>query len=373
MSIQFTVIDKVCEALDLSFFQMQVKLTTVSTTKFITWFGYSEFIPSTPPKKYHNITFDGSSQRIGFTAEETPRQCAGAKYVYSGVGNIDAAGKQVTTYKKDFYAQCAKKFWPPEPLQTVPGAITTGGAFPQFIGYCWPTDPASCPVCNADATTWPFLGNYSLNAPTADLAAFIHIPSDPVVTHTTWNIDSVFTALTSINRNAPYKATATGNKYDVMVGIDVYHAQSVVTDPALLTFPVVSIGGVVGEFIVFTDTNKYSAVLSDEYTDAEALANAKVVVGTGATAANLPRTTGFTTVTTTVDFTLSCIDLIIGNHYLATVDFWDQVPSTGASVHTTQSYDFIATSTTHTIVDSVPTPAAGHITTVRKPTISLIV
>lgn len=365
-NITFQVIDVNCEQADQSFFVPHISLLTKSTTIIQSWLGYNEFVASSPPKKYKKITLTGSSTRVAFTAEQTPQQCAGASYVYDGVGEIDIHGNQLSNYTKKFYAQCAKQYWPTEPLQTSPGAITTGGAFPRFVGYCWPNDPNSCPVCDPNQANWNFISNQALGSPIADLQAFLHNPGDVVMTSTSWSINDVFNAYLTLDVNVPFSATVTGIHYNVTVGSTTYLAEVAVTNPSNLTFPVEFINGIAGQYLVWTDTNNYSAVLSDEYTDADAAAAAQTIIGTSATAQNTPRGNTFFSRTTNVVFTLLCANLISGNDYLVTVDLWDQP----ANTHTTKSYGFTASSGTHSITDVVPTPAANHTITVKSPTIA---
>lgn len=372
MSITFSVIDLNCEALDRSFFVPNIVLKCKSTTTIATLLGYSEFLPSTPPKKYKKVVFNGTSSRVGFTGENPPRQCGGAKYVYSGTGEIDSKGNQLTNYAKDFFAQCAKQYWPLEPLQNNPDAINTGGSIPRFVSFCWPTDPNSCSTCDPDPNNWPFVANQSTNNPSVDLAAFIHNVNSPVITSTSFSVNDVFHAFTSIDVNVPFTFTSSGSTYTVTVGSHSYPAESVFTIPPTLNFPAELISGIIGEYIIFTDTNNYSAVLSNEYTDAEALANAKVITGTGATAQNFPRGNTFVSRTTSVVFDLVCGNLISGSDYLVTIDLWDQDINSTSNTHTTKSYGFTANSTSHTIVDIIPTPAAGHVITVQNPKIAFI-
>lgn len=217
MSITFQVVDVNCENANAAFFVPQVQLSAVSTTKYATVYGYSEFgSPSSPPKKYKTITFSGFSKRVGFTAEQTPRQCGGAKYVYSGAGQVDSKGKVITKWTKNFYAQCSKQFWPAEPLQTNPVAIPTTGN--KFVGYCWPTDPNSCPTCDPVEANWPLLGNLYTGEPAVDLSGFMHNVNDPVVTPTSYTINDVFYGLTSINESGTWTFLASDpNGYNVEV------------------------------------------------------------------------------------------------------------------------------------------------------------
>ncbi len=230
-------------------------------------------------------------------------------------------GHQTSNYTKELFAQCNRSVWPTFALDT--------GVAVLFIGYCWPPDTSSCATCDPDDTNWPFLGNFSTNNPPVDLVGFQINPADKVTTATSVVINGTF--------------------------------NGIIPQPHL-------VGSL--NSILMTDVSDYSAVLSNEYTDAEALANAMSVVSNGATAQNLPRTTGFTSTTTGVAYTLNFTDLIVGEAYLSTVDLWDINVTTNASVHTPKSYGFIATATTHVIHDTVDLPAAGHITTVRLPTVS---
>lgn len=365
-NITFQVIDVNCEQADQSFFVPQISMLTKSTTIIQSWLGYDEFIPSSPPKRYKKITMSGSATRVAFTGEQAPQQCAGASYVYDGVGEIDIHGTQLSNYTKKFYAQCAKKYWPLEPLQTSPGAINTG-QFPHFfVGYCWANDPNSCAVCDPNQATWPFLGNYAINNPLADLSAFERNAGDVTTTHTSITIIGTFNGYTSINVNPVFSFSPSGTHYNVTVGAVTYPAESVFTNPASLTFPVELINGIIGEYINLADTSNYSAVLSDEYTDADAAAAAQTIIGTSSTAQNTPRGNNFFSRTTNVVFTLLCTNLISGNDYLVTVDLWDQP----ANTHTAKSYGFTASSGTHSITDVVPTPAANHTITVKSPTIA---
>ena len=369
MNIVFEVIDQTCEAADRSFFVPQIQLTGKSTTSFAKVLGYSEFVPSTPPKKYRKITVSGVSQRIGFTAEETARQCAGAQFVWSGVGEIDLQGNQLSKYSKKFFAQCAKQFWPTVPVlqNSFSQSPCVQIPFCTFVGYCWQPDPNSCSVCDPNIINWPFIADQATNDPAVDLVGFRHPVGSIAATGTTFSSTGQFFAFTEIAVDQSFTPSLTGHHYNITVGAQTFPAESVLTNPPNLVFPVVSIGGVIAQYINFVDANNFSAVLSEEYTDADALANATVVTGTGTVAQNLPRTTGFTSVTTSVVFTLKCSNLISGENYVATVDFWD----TTANTTTTKQYPFTADNTgTNTIIDVIPTPAAGHTTQVKNPKIA---
>lgn len=381
MSITFEVIDVSCQQSDNSFFVPVVTISTKSTTKYATLYGYNEFgTPSTPPKKYMRVDVSGFSERIAFTAERTPRQCAGAKYVWSGHGEYDFKGNIISKYRKDFYAQCAKQFWPVEGLLSLPGEVQTSPLLATFVGFCWPNWPSSCPTCDPNEANWSFLGNQATGSPIIDFQGFYALAADVATTPTTTSINVVHNEITNILTGQPYSWVLAGTQadnYAVVVGSKTYDGRELVTDPPNLVFPAVGLTDTgdffhVAQYIVFTDTSNQSMVLSQEYTDADALTNATVVLGTGSTAATLPRTTGFTSVFTTVDYTLNFSNLRSGNNYEATVDLWEQQPGSVFSVHTKKTYNFTASDVTYQLTDSVPVPASGRTITVRQPTVSII-
>lgn len=377
MSILFEVIDVNCQQADNSFFVPAVTIGYKSVTKYATLYGYNEFgTPSTPPRKYRKLTVSGFSERIGFTAEKTPRQCAGAKYVWSGSGEYDLKGNIISKYQKDLFAQCPKQFWPVEGPISLPGEVQTSTILAQFVGFCWPDWPASCATCDPNDGNWGFIGNQAINSPIIDFTGFYALATDVNTTQTATTINVVHDEICNILTDQPYSWTLTGtslDNYPITVGSRTYDGRVVVTDPPNLVFPAVGVSddGVffhVAQYIVFTDTSNHSMVLSEEYTDTDALNNALVVNGKSSAAQNLPRTTGFTSVFTDVTYTLSFLNLIAGRDYQATVDLWDHQSNT----HTTKSYGFTASATTHSITDTIPSPPAGHTVSVSKPTVAFV-
>ena len=341
----------------------QISLVTSSVTTVATLYGYSEFIASSPPKKYKKATWSGSSKRVAFTAEKSPRQCAGAKYEFSGVGEYDSLGNQISSYTKNFYAECAKQFWPVEGPQELPGAINTSVIAAEVVGFCWSDMPDSCGSCDHTEANWTFLGNKAINSPVVDFQGFYALAADVVTTATSASVNVVHTNITSILTDQPYSWVLFGtdaDNYAVNVGATVYDGRVVITTPPTLIFPAVGLS-VPGEeafhvahYVIYTDTSNQSVVLSDEYTDAEALANATITHGTSRIAQNFPRTTGFTSLWTTVNYDLDCINLIVGASYKATINLLD---SDGTESHI--DYVFTAAASTHTINNNLD-PAVGH-------------
>lgn len=115
--------------------------------------------------------------------------------------------------------------------------------------------------------------------------------------------------------------------------------------------------------------HNFTQTLSDEYTEAEALANAITAASEGLAALNQPRTTGFVSRYTTCEYDLVCTNLLLNKAYVVTVTL---ISSDGTVVPRT--YNFTtgtdeATSKTHTITDTIPTPALGQFTLVSNPLI----
>lgn len=106
--------------------------------------------------------------------------------------------------------------------------------------------------------------------------------------------------------------------------------------------------------------------LTDEYTDADALAVASMLFGTGLVAESLPRTTGYISTWTTVQFSLACNNLMPGQPYVVSVEL---LHSDGSV--TTVNYPFTAVTTDNTITDTIPTPADGTWIAAQNATINL--
>lgn len=323
-TLTFEVVDTDCEETDKTFFPPQVRMATVSTTRIATVLGYSEFagFSSTPPKKYRRITWSGTSEQTA-TAWATGAQCAHAKYEWSGIGEIDLNGHQVTNYAKNFSCWC------PGTVQW-PRNIVIPNLGPGVLkGYCWATDPNTCGHC---ADPLQPAGDVSENSNDDDS-------------------DFAGGQLTSTD------STHAGNN-------------SVRGTPVLLegpvNFPQATVNDVHGSWAVVHATHNFTAVMDTEYTDAEALAHSYTYQSAGNTAENSPRTTGFVSRFTSVAFQLACSNLMAGQLYNARVRIYNT--KTGAS--TFQTFNFTASGTSHVINGTVPTPIAGQPLQVKDPTIA---
>lgn len=108
-----------------------------------------------------------------------------------------------------------------------------------------------------------------------------------------------------------------------------------------------------------------TVTLSNEYTDAEAVANAQVTNGMGLVAASFPRTTGWISQWTNCNFNLILNNLQVGQNYVATVTLLHS----GGLIQL-KTYNVTATSDTMTIPDSIPVPADGEWIAAGLPTVA---
>lgn len=317
-NLVFDVIDTACEAADQTFFPPKAALSTRSTTVISTILGYSEYIASIPPKKYKTLTWAGTSEQTALTFN-TGQKVADAKYVYGGVGQIDSHGNQISNYTKDFYVPCPTSNFVP----------LLNGFIPSLQGYCWPGDPLTCPVCQ-----------------------------DPPVLKGNVSGNNTFDEPIGLLGVGPGFRTITPTS---LSNVGIQGVVTFIEPPA--TAPTAFVNGLIAPWIILTANHNYTATLTDEYTDAEALANAQVIVSNGATAQNFQRTTGFVTQTTTVIYTISLSNLISGQNYLVTARF-----RTDKFVQSVKTYPVLATSSTAVIVDSIPLPPAGSSLTIYQVT-----
>lgn len=331
MDITFDVIDLACQSADQSFFPPRVAVTTKSTTQIATILGYSEYIPSTPPKKYKKLAWSGVCKQTAKTFASA-QNCCGAKYVWSGTAEIDSKGNQISKYQKNFFAECPKIGpWPT--ITSVPnfGLIT-------MVGYCWAPDPDSCPSCDSNDANWVFVADVS----------------DNQVDDTAQNGFNNFLLDISqrVSTSTSLDDSATGTQQVVAIG-------------NVNNFPKSTLDGFTDNWVILTTTNTCKSQLSDEYTDAEALLNAQVIVSNGKTAENLIRTTGFISRFTGVVYTLSLSNLLPGSKYVVSVLFVDQ-----SFVKSIRTYTVTATAATATVIDAIPQPLPGNTTTLVSATVA---
>ncbi len=351
--VEFRLIDLQCEAAVATVYPPRITMATQSTTQIATVRGYDEFVPSIPPKRYHTATWSGSAEQKLFVAGV---QIGGAKYDYFGFDHINARGFIDSTHSKVYSAQCDT----PLPIygQILGNNIFGVGGFYPFKGYY------------GMAVSVPgLLGNPEFLCPTSNI---------PYATIGDIGINGTF------DQSDLWGAGLVNGT--VNVGRSLFLAQDAVTKSDATTGsndvlvtpynPIINVGfnitNIPRDFYTVGRVdyiNNYSCILSDEYTDAEALTNARVISGNSNAAQNFPRTTGFVSTFTNVVFTLLSTVLVPGNSYQVQVDFFDLTNGT----HSTRAYGFDADNTgQHTITDVIPTPLPGHTIQVRNPRIAIV-
>lgn len=356
-NITFSVIDLSCDTPDKTFTPPRISLSTVSTTKIATVKGYPEWpgFVSRPPKKFHTLTWIGTSEHQLWV---NGVQIGGARYEYSGSDNIDSGGNITSTHTKNAFYQCNGD--PGRIYNNILGGELQGGfnVSYNFRGYFgmsvsvpnfYPTPYILCP---SSSIPYTFVSDMATNGPvdssdlwggrvlsfgldeTTNLGITNFVPSS--------NTDAGCVESGTDNRLATVYCPVIGTLFGGTLPPDFFR-------PCQIVY-----------------TSNYSATLSNEYTDAEALSNAVTTVSTLDTAQNGIRTTGFVSRFTTVNFSLLCTDLLDGVNYIVTVDLQDLTSGARAK----RQYAFTGNALgTNLINDSIPTPAPGHFIQVRNPKI----
>lgn len=371
--LKFSVIDLACDATNREFFIPQARVTGKSTTTIAEVKGFSEFYPfaSTPPKKYMVRTYSTSMTGTDAAGNPVaPNEAASAHFrafralgpaifdlatwyvTASGHDQINAAGQTIANASVQLYTSC-------------PGGTFAPVAFSytdppyQYIirGWCFPYDQCTIggvPVdCAAAGLPPPSIicgtcSNPPVPVPGANLLGF---SGDGKLSTAPYNGRPVFTSATHGESNR-----------DGMDVLGIFGSLTYIPSERNLGHPTLTDGSYFGEMFY---KSAWSVDLSVEYTDALALANATVYHSNGLVAQNKPRTFGFVSTWTTVDYTVHCSNLLAGEDYVAIV----YLRGDDGSV-TTIPYAFTATGPTHDITASVPTPPAGQNTIVRGATIS---
>jgi hypothetical protein len=340
------VVDLACEAADKSFYPPAVSLTTLSTTRIATLLGFSEYqgFASTPPKKYRTLTFSGYSKSGYRTFGSSGTVFLGAgRYDWSGLSQYDLGGALTSEYEKVLKTACQSS-------PNGPGVLIQGSS-PQLRGYCGPwfgvnngelfsktCDSCPNPDVYVDEIGWKSWPGFATNSPYDGSDLFGAFPGGG-------------SALT------PSSATQAGVH---TAGVASFSFQA--SPIANVAFPS---GSGPGSSLIIDFDHQFDAVLSDEYTDAQALAQSVVITGIGRVAESRPRTTGFQSRWTSVAFVLNFTQLLAGENYVASVRF---VNDNG--VETVQNYAFTAEDIVHTINGTIPTPPDGTFLEIRNPTVA---
>ena len=358
----FEVADLTCEAITRTFFPPSVAMVTSATTVLRIKRGYPKFA-NDDNTLYKKATWAGYVTQTAFTVgnflpdelSTRLRSCnsscnaRGAKYLFSESSQINASGNFISHHRKDLFVECQRTsigLYPP--IAEGPGAeieVLAPGLFPNsasrirnLLGYCWTPDGGSCQVCDTDETTWAFFGDLAIDSQTDSPSVMLINPNG----YTT-------TALSRV-----YQSSASG--------------RFAIADVAGFPFQ----PGAISLYVDIYATGDYSVILSEPYTDAEAIATQQTFTSQMSVAENLPNYliaagqqylrfiySRFTTVTFALNFT----NLVEGQPYVAGYTLQDGTTATPVSV------SFVAAGTTHQIVGTIPTPAAGHKITIKNPTV----
>lgn len=354
-TLTFEVIDTTCEAVTNQQFPPKVVLVTSGTTSIRTKRGWSDYGAGgtlyktlTPTGYQEQRAYAPSSDGVGGGSTSDPFG-GGARYDYSGFSQIDIYGNFISRHQLNLRVACPNKPYPfaKTPVFGIPisGGNFVWGFFPNLttlLGYCWTPDPNSCTACSDDSSTWVGDGNWA----------------------------------TTDKYNYPYNmawCTGPNRISDTQWGL----TENCIRDVALQLeasagWPDHDIGTIRAYWAFLVSDAAYTLTLSDEYTDADALASAQVYTNNSAVAENLvdyrqwfyANLTNRSSRITAVNYALNCTNLVEGKSYIVRVELKS---STGASVIV--PYSFVATGTTHQILATIPTPAANTTITVRKPSI----
>ena len=350
-TLTFEVVDLTCETAQRIEETPRAVLQTHSSTRVTAYRGFVEYGNNELAQLYKRVDYAGSLTQIAFpnfNADESVNQtqCAGCQFIYSGYDQIDIHGNILNRHRKDMMLMCAAsqpKLFEIEISGSTQALITPILHPPALFGYCWPDDQESCSVCNTNETTWNLYRNdawFGAN----------DYPTDIV-----WDIKKL-----------------------VVTPLVISYASSeslqggVILDPTIQGFPKNNGQGIYTQaypFVRISSSGGFSATLSEPYTDADANATAVVYTGTLATAENVPnyQITGANNMitrrnrVTTVDFTILCTRLVIGEDYTVT---YELVSNTGAG--SSHVVDFTADDVTHEITGTIPAPTANVKTTIKN-------
>lgn len=332
-TVVFEVIDTACEVATRAFYTPRVSLVPLATTRLLTKRGWPEFVPTTGAL-YRTITFSGEATQTAQTTsnwQQAAVDMGGSRWVYSGASAIDIYGRFTSHHKKDVYVACNNAASRP--------IIISSSNVPLFIGYCYSADPASCGSCPT------LVANYTYDSDWATEDQY----DEPMILENPagWT-------------KAQTSATHAGGQ-DLVVALN---------DTAA---PKMFLNGQYQTWILIHAVWNRTIVLSDEYTDADALNSASIYSNASPTADNSPSNMTWVhdsvvnvqSRTTTVTFSIKCLNLVAGQSYTVTYDLTD---SDGTVTHGTSV--FTAANTSHIVTGTVPTPAAGHLITISNPRIS---
>jgi len=398
--LTFRVTDTACGAVIPEGNPRAESLTCVSTTRLATRHGLPGFLDTN--RLFREVTYEGTAEQrlfVRFPDSDayyywkpdwppltrwyegrdiptyatdnfcTAVRCAQAKYIWSGTTIIDDDGNVTQMHAKNLYGLCPSDLNDPA-FYTYQGYWNDEGE-PVFmlsnyslIGYCWELDPLSCTPCMDDNG-----GNPALNL----------IRDEAVVTNldwpskfVPWGLQSVATTDTTQHITgtpdpleepwSAYRRLYDAVTHELIRDTQLPRSPYLWYDWDDLALAVIEVAG----------EQDFTVTLANEYTYAQALANAVEFVSNSDTAVTLTdnltwgaAANGLKHVQsryTSVDFTIQVIDLLVGFDYIVSYDLLDTL----TSVTTVVDVPLTATDTEMDVLGSVPTPAEGHSIKVRN-------
>jgi len=371
-AIQFNVIDTTCEASNRSFFTPLVATTSTSLTTIRTYKGFPAY-NSSDSTLYKTATYAGYMTQIAYPLGNDPAvdavPCAGAKYVYEGADSINIYGGTISRHTKTLSVMCNN---------TRPLVWTYESSFvgqnPQLffvpfqsarllLGYCWTDDPTSCSVCDPDETLWTVDGNWAVFG-NNDRPQFMmdRIAGYAPNYSQTATVQTYFGTMDSGSSGGTILLIGNGTR-QLPDGTFVWDA------PA--GFPLNEHFFISGPYpyIRITTDGDWSVTLSGPFTESDAINSQTQYSSNGRTSENKPNNRSYASAElqyresrfTDANFTLSCTNLVDGESYTVTYQFWRS-----DGVISPQTQTFTASGTTHTLFGSLPTPPAGRTITLKN-------
>lgn len=360
-AIQFNVIDTTCENANRNYFTPLIATTSTSLTTIRTYKGFPAY-NSSDTNLYKVATYTGYMTQIGFPygndSATDAIQMAGAKYVYNGSDAIDIYGNIISRHTKSMTVMCNAS----RPNVMTYETTNTGGdpvlflvpfqSAPILYGYCWPDDPTSCANCETDENLWLANGDWAVYG----------------------NNDRPSFMVDRIAGYAPnYSQTATVQTYNGVMNTTGSTVLMITTANGQTPpgFPVNQSFFIDGTFpyISLITTGDWSVTLSSPFTDQEAINSQTQYSSNGRTSENYPNYRTYVQNAmrfnqgrfTDASFTLQCSNLVDGESYTVTYQFWR---SDGNISPQTQT--FTASGTTHTLFGSLPTPPTNRTITLKN-------
>lgn len=322
-TVTFRVVDTDCVSVDETFLPPKAELVGRATTRVATLYGYSEYVPSSPPKKYKQLTWSGFATQSFEFPVLIPGRCltifGGITMNYTGTSIQGELGEDIQARQMDGDTGCQSFPW------LVPAGRCLGGGSSVRVP---PNDgPIVTTPCGSLGFTFWHGDVEGINSRDVRWPGFFYDTFGAVDTPTNRDVVAAGTAETVYNPDPRVAA---------LIGLVSYH-------------------------------NDYHIVLSDEYTEAEALTHAVIAHSAGLVAQRGLRGNSFTFQQIDVEFDLVFTRLQEDIDYEGGVSFID---SDGTV--TTKTYNFTCPhgATTYKITDTIPTPAPGHFTFALLPTIN---